>query len=177
MNLCVWIPSFRRWSQIKSVSGHLLLSAAEGDLVPTVFPSHRHTAVISSLRWCMNPDQHPRITGLMMDVINSVSLSPPTPCENMFSSCVSVYLVNSFALVWRGFHAAPFAFLKIYFIFISVKLERVNSIPIRLWLRLGTFPVSLSHFSFCTFPLVSLFSLSLGFLGLITFWEWFYSGR
>lgn len=53
----------------------------------------------------------------------------------------------------------PFTFLQVHFIFISSKLERVNSIPRRLWPRLGTFTISPSFFCSC-----HLLSLLLPFL-------------
>lgn len=49
------------------------------------------------------------------------------------------------------FPAAPlYIFFMVHFVFISSKLERVNSIPRRQWLRLGTFTISPFSFALAT---------------------------
>lgn len=57
------------------------------------------------------------------------------PCKQHYSS-------DDAHLSWWISRSCPLPFLQVHFIFISSKLERVNSIPSRLWL--GTFTISLA---------------------------------
>lgn len=107
----------------------------------------------------------------MMDGINTFSLWPPTVSQYVQFMCFSEWhyfysdVKGDTHLSWWISCSSPLPFLQVHFIFISTKLERVNSIPRRLWLRLGTFTVSLflslalSFFCSC-----NLLSLSSSFL-------------
>lgn len=170
----------------------LLLCAAEGDLVPIVLISHRHAADGNSQRWRMNPDKLPRITAKRKSNISIrqkdgwyqyIVAHRDRPTIWLRTLCMSTVFVCKWCGVGDAHLSScisPLPFPQVHFIFISARLERVNSIPSRLWLRLGTFTVSLSLALFrLLLPLAlsfALFSLCLCFQSLITFREWLYSG-